>query len=64
MVKINGKSLGYDGKTISDILELMGENKSRIAVELNEEIVPKSGYDEVTVKDGDIMEVVQFVGGG
>ena len=36
----------------------------RIAVEINEEIVPKSQYDTVVLNDGDTVEVVSFVGGG
>ena len=35
-----------------------------VAVECNEEIVSKSRYDEVVLKDGDIVEIVSFVGGG
>lgn len=36
----------------------------RVAVELNEEIVPKAKYGETVLKDGDKVEVVRFVGGG
>nr|AHF25808.1 thiamine biosynthesis protein ThiS [uncultured bacterium Contigcl_289] len=35
-----------------------------IAVELNEEIIPKATLNQVTLKEGDVMEVVSFVGGG
>jgi len=36
----------------------------RIAVERNEEIVPKAKYAETVLADGDVVEVVNFVGGG
>ena len=62
MVQINGNAKEqYDGKTLEDVLA--GE-KSRIAMEVNEEIIPKAKYGEVTLKDGDVVEIVSFVGGG
>jgi len=33
-------------------------------MEVNEEIIPKAKYGEVTLKDGDVVEIVSFVGGG
>ena len=36
----------------------------RIAIELNGAIVSRKDYDKVTLKDGDSMEIVHFVGGG
>ena len=36
----------------------------RIAIELNGDIVSRKDYDKVTLKDGDSMEIVHFVGGG
>ena len=58
MVKINGKEYQYGNKQLTAVL------KARIAVEINEEIVPKVCYDATVLKDGDIVEVVSFVGGG
>ena len=64
MVKINGELLYKDGKTISEMLADMEISGQRVAVEINEEIVPKAKYDETVLKDGDRVEVVRFVGGG
>lgn len=64
MLKINGKEQDYAGKTISEILELEHYQKSQVAVERNEEIIPKADYDVVTVQDNDAVEIVSFVGGG
>ena len=36
----------------------------QIAVELNEEILPKTEYVSTVLKDGDVMEIVSFMGGG
>ena len=64
MVKINGELLYKDGKTVSEMLADMDISSQRVAVELNEEIVPKAKYGETVLKDGDKVEVVRFVGGG
>ncbi len=64
MVKINGEMLDKNGKSISDILNEMEINIQRVAVELNEEIVPKAKYDDTILNDGDSVEIVRFVGGG
>ena len=64
MVLINGKNTSADGKTVSQYLEEANFNPQTIAVELNEDILPKSQYDETVLKDGDVLEVVSFVGGG
>ena len=64
MVKINGEKSDASGKSIAEMLEVLGYSQQRVAVELNEEIVPKAMYSETFVKDGVSVEVVRFVGGG
>ncbi|MBQ6252691.1 sulfur carrier protein ThiS [Ruminococcus sp.] len=64
MVKINGELLEKDGKTVTEMLADMEISGQRVAVEINEEIVPKAKYDETVLNDGDHVEVVRFVGGG
>ena len=64
MVKINGEMLDKDGKSVSEVLSEMSINFKQVAVELNEEIVPKAVYDETVLKVGDSVEIVRFVGGG
>ena len=64
MVKINGTELDIAGKTVAEYLETTDYNRSRIAVERNGEIVPKAEYDNTLLNDGDVVEVVSFVGGG
>ena len=64
MVKVNGKQTDFDGKSIAMLIESEGYDKTRVAVELNMEIVPKARYNETILKDGDSVEIVGFVGGG
>lgn len=64
MVKINGEELNIAGKSISEYLATTNYDPKRIAVERNGDIVPKAQYDETMLCDGDVVEVVSFVGGG
>ena len=64
LVYVNGCEQAANGKTVVDIINEMNIDIRTIAVELNEEIVSKGDYDSTTLKDGDVLEVVSFVGGG
>jgi sulfur carrier protein len=64
MLTINGQSVEAAGKSVAQYIAEAGYNTARIAVELNEEIVPKTKYAETLLADGDVVEVVNFVGGG
>jgi len=64
VVKVNGKMISVSGKNIAELLEQINCISGRVAVELNEEIVPKNAYEKTILKDGDSVEVVRFVGGG
>lgn len=64
MIKVNGRTLDADGKTVGELLTAEGYDRRTVAVERNTEIVPKAAYDSTVLKDGDCVEVVSFVGGG
>ena len=64
MIKVNGKEFPFSG-TLNDLLKKEGyDNVARLAVEINGAIVPKAEYDKKTLRDGDSVEIVCFVGGG
>ncbi len=64
MVRINGKKEDADGMVLQEYLVRNGYPPAGIAVECNEEMVAKSRYAEYILKDGDVVEIVSFVGGG
>ena len=64
MVKINGEFADLAGVNLSEHLKNAGYNSKLIAVEINGEIVPKSAYSATEFKDDDVVEIVNFVGGG
>ena len=63
-VKINGEDVAAAGMTVAEYLASAQFDTRRIAVERNGEIVPKAKYAEVVLEAGDVVEVVNFVGGG
>ena len=52
------------GSTIESLLERLDMGDRRVAVALNRSVVPRSTYAEVTVCDGDHVEILEAVGGG
>ncbi len=64
MVRINGQNIDAGGQNLLTYLTEKEYRTDRIAIELNGKIVPRGTYDSVTLKDGDSMEIVHFVGGG
>ncbi len=64
-VTVNGEARGVaPGTSVQGLLVLLGLEPTKIAVERNLEIVPKSQYEATILSDGDRIEIVQFVGGG
>lgn len=65
MVQINGETvLQAEGKSLEVYLTETGYNLQRIVVERNREIVPKNAYGQTMIADGDVIEILNFVGGG
>ena len=64
-VRVNGEHRRVPGDTsVAEMVNLMGLDPLRVAVERNLEVVPRSTLGQVTVEDGDDFEIVHFVGGG
>jgi thiamine biosynthesis protein ThiS len=63
-IQLNGEGKNISATTVLGLLESLGIDPKRVAVELNKEILPKPQYAEKTIADGDKIEIVHFVGGG
>ena len=64
-IKLNGDAHEIHGPlSVSELLEQLAIDARRVAVELNLTVVKKAAYDASIVKDGDEVEIVNFVGGG
>ena len=49
---------------MSSLLEGLGIDPRRVAVEHNRSVIKKAAYGATAVREGDEVEVVNFVGGG
>lgn len=64
-IKVNGENKQFDQSiTVANLVAQMGFTNKRIAVERNEEIVPKGMHENTMIEDGDVLEIVQAIGGG
>jgi thiamine biosynthesis protein ThiS len=62
---VNGEKTRLDhAPNVAALVAALELDSRKLAVELNLEIVPKSLYAQTPLKDGDRLEIVQFVGGG
>jgi len=62
---INGQAREFpDGLNVTSLVTHLGMKGDRVAVELNREIVPRGSWDATSLKSGDQLEIVHFVGGG
>lgn len=65
MVRINGKDAPYAvSLSVLEYLEQSSYKLQHVVVELNEEILPKEAYDKTILNDGDVLEILSFMGGG
>ncbi|HZD04724.1 MAG TPA: sulfur carrier protein ThiS [Longimicrobiales bacterium] len=64
-VRLNGKERDLPrGLSVRGLLEDLDLRPELVVVERNREILERARYDEVTVEEGDTLELVHFVGGG
>lgn len=65
IVTVNGAATELpDASSIAVLVEQLQLAGRRIAVEVNEEIVPKSAHAQTLLRDGDRVEIVHAIGGG
>lgn len=64
-MKVNGENCAITPEmTVQSLLEQRGHDPQRVAVEKNGQIVPRAKFAEEMLHEDDVIEVVQFVGGG
>ena len=64
-ISVNGEHRRVPaGTTVAGLVQEIGFDQARVAVERNLDIVPRSTLEQVLVEDGDDYEIVHFVGGG
>lgn len=64
-IELNGESHDCgDAATVSELLRQRGLADRRVAVEVNQAIVPRSQHDNHRLAEGDRVEIIHAIGGG
>jgi sulfur carrier protein len=64
-IEVNGEPREVSqGITVLGLLQTLGVQDGPVAVEKNREIVPRAAHSSTELREGDVLEVVHFVGGG
>jgi len=63
-IQVNGEDRAVSAVTVLGLVEELGLDVRKVAVERNLEIVPRSLHGTTVLAEGDRIELVQFVGGG
>ena len=64
-ILLNGEQRGLeDALTVLGLIEALELTGKRLAVEVNEEVIPRSQHDVFRLHEGDRVEIVQAIGGG
>jgi thiamine biosynthesis protein ThiS len=64
-VTVNGETREFTGGlTVADLLRTLGLHAGMVVVEYNRAILDRSALASTEVKNGDVVELVHFVGGG
>ena len=64
-ITVNGERRSLEpGTSLGELVENLGLEGKRIAVEVNRDIVPRSEYDDYRLSDNDTIEIVNAIGGG
>lgn len=64
-ITINSEAKSFaEPLTVAGLLEQLGRDPKKLAIELNRQVVPRSEHDKTRLADGDEVEIVTLVGGG
>ena len=64
-IRVNGDEMEVEsGASVRSLIEQLGLDGGPVAVERNGQVVPRVEHAEVRLEQGDVLEIVHFVGGG
>ncbi|MCW9015057.1 MAG: sulfur carrier protein ThiS [Gammaproteobacteria bacterium] len=65
LVSLNGEQKELaEGIKLSELIDMLDLSHRRLAIEINQEIVPKSQHAKYEIKPNDKIEIVHAIGGG
>ena len=64
-ITLNGRGVDVEpGATVGHLVDGLGRGRAGLAVALNDEVVPRSEWDETSVREGDRLEILTAAQGG
>ncbi len=64
-IQLNGEEYTIEGDAgLVTLLDRLKMRRGRVAVEINQAVIPRAQYNAVKLKAGDTVELINFVGGG
>jgi sulfur carrier protein len=64
---INGQIKEFESQlpqTLSKLLENLGVNQATIVAEIDGKIIDRNSFGSTVIKEGQVIELIKFVGGG
>lgn len=62
---VNGSEISVPtAMSVAKLVEFLELDVRKVAIEINESVVPRAQYSEEVVREGDRVEIVHFIGGG
>jgi len=63
-INLNGKKMESESQTLMDLVLEKGFEPNSLIAEVNFEVIRQETWKDVSIKDGDNIELLSFVGGG
>lgn len=63
-LKVNGKPEEFEKGTVQELLILKKIEPRMVSVELNSKILDRKEYETTSLKEGDVIEFLYYMGGG
>lgn len=63
-IKVNGEEYTTDKDTLLGLLSELNIIPERVAIEVNLKVIKRADFPNIKLKEGDSIEIVNFVGGG
>ncbi len=64
-ITVNGEPMETpDNITAAELIRRLDLENERLAMEINEQIAPRSRHDQIVIQPGDKVEIVRAIGGG
>ncbi|MCK5163211.1 MAG: sulfur carrier protein ThiS [Desulfobacula sp.] len=63
-INLNGKRVESKSKTLMDLVLEQGFDLTSLIIEINFEVIKQETWQDISIKEGDNVELLSFVGGG